>query len=209
MGIVVKRTISAYGNLDSMRRSEVSAVEGKVASGYGCVCGGSIAKAISKPRYPPGAKILQSSELPTNRPIRHQPFACVNQARDRLESGRIESEVCEVIRWIWLAVLGPAVSATASHVQTTLKPGTEPCDKAMQHASAAVLEAKHSFIAQAEPSESGLTLFGATIVRATDVYLHCEDPSTHLEQLEASIAHAFQARMETLHPILVKEKCCR
>jgi hypothetical protein len=97
--------------------------------------------------------------------------------------------------WVLLALLNSAVFATTLAAQAILKPGSEPCDKAERHASAVVLQSKHRLLAQSEPSERGMTLFEATLVSATDVYLHCESPSTPPEELEASIAKLFQAHL--------------
>ena len=90
--------------------------------------------------------------------------------------------------------------------QAPLKPGAEPCDQALRHASRAVLQSKRSLIAQPEPTQDGMNLFEKTIVQATDVVLHCEPSADHpssirmvkAEELEASLAHLFEARMANL-----------
>jgi hypothetical protein len=100
-----------------------------------------------------------------------------------------------MVQWVWSALIGSAVFAATVPAQAVLKPGSQPCDKAERQASSVVLQSKHSLLEQAEPSERGMTLFEATIVNATDVYLHCESPSTPPEKLETSIAKLFQARL--------------
>jgi len=100
-----------------------------------------------------------------------------------------------MVQWVWSALVGSAVFAATLPAHAVLKPGSEPCDRAERHASSVVLQSRHRLLEQAEPSERGMTLFEATIVNATDVYLRCESPSTPPEELETSIAKLFQARL--------------
>jgi hypothetical protein len=107
---------------------------------------------------------------------------------------------------IWLGILGSTILVTALPAQAPLKPGAESCDQALHHASRAVLQVKRNLIAQAEPAQDGMVLFERTIVQATDVVLHCEPPADHptmvrmitVEQLEADLAHLFEARRANL-----------
>lgn len=105
-----------------------------------------------------------------------------------------------MVRWVWSAIVGSAVFAATLPAQAILKPGSEPCDKAARHAPSVVLQSKHSLLAQAEPSEEGMAVFEATIVNATDAYLHCVSPNRPPEEIENLIARLFEARMANYPP---------
>jgi hypothetical protein len=51
-----------------------------------------------------------------------------------------------------------------------------------------------SLIDVKESSQSEFSQLEMILVKATDVYLHCESPSTSPEQLEFNIAHFFQVQ---------------